>query len=99
MRIRMARAGHLQHAGREHELWTRELEWRRTEGTVTKPRDKVAIVTGAAQRIGRAYALRFAREGARDDLVRVAVILASGAPGTVALEWESARRPRRACAR
>src|SRR5215467_7309542 len=28
-------------------------------------RDRVAIITGAAQRIGRSYALRFAREGAR----------------------------------
>src|SRR5215510_13304437 len=27
--------------------------------------DKVSIITGAAQGIGRAYALRFAREGAR----------------------------------
>jgi 3-oxoacyl-[acyl-carrier protein] reductase len=40
-------------------------------------RDKIAIVTGSAQGIGRAYALRFAREGAhvvvadlRDDAAR-----------------------------
>jgi NAD(P)-dependent dehydrogenase (short-subunit alcohol dehydrogenase family) len=34
-----------------------------------KLKDKVAIVTGAAQRIGREYALRFAEEGAAVALV------------------------------
>ena len=32
---------------------------------MSRLKDKVAIITGASQGIGREYALRFAREGAR----------------------------------
>jgi 3-oxoacyl-[acyl-carrier protein] reductase len=57
-------------------------------------RDKVAIITGAAQGIGRAYALRFAREGAHvvvadlryDAAKAVAAECTALGPGALALE-------------